>query len=289
MTIAQLHDGTSLEVTTFGAGPAVLLPERTALVEGEAAEQARAWGADPDAGHTLATALAAAGLRVVAADYTAHRAAHPQPHTLTADAVAADVLAIADAAGADRFTYYGYSWLALAGFQLALRTDRLDGLAMGGYPPLGGPYAAMLAVTRSAHRMAVDQQANPPAPGEAEPGDWGSAPIATNPDQTRQYVTLYESLAGFDERAALDRLGALPRLAFAGADDTIVYGAQWDNARVVIGDALLANSAELTDRGWTVHVLPGADHMRAMHADLVVDVLLPWLRANAIATPPAHA
>jgi hypothetical protein len=34
---------------------------------------------------------------------------------LTADAVAADLLAIADAVGADRFAYYGYSWLGWPG------------------------------------------------------------------------------------------------------------------------------------------------------------------------------
>lgn len=61
----------------------------------------------------------------MAADYEGQLTAHPKPETLTAANVAADLLAIADAAGADRFAYYGYSWLALAGFQLALRTDRL--------------------------------------------------------------------------------------------------------------------------------------------------------------------
>src|SRR5690606_881929 len=115
----------------------------------------RAWGADPNLGHTLATGLADAGLRVLAADYEGHLAAHPKPTTLTAGAVAADLLAVADAAGVERFAYYGYSWLALAGLQLALRTDRLSALAMGGYPPLAGPYDAMLAVTRAAHDLAV--------------------------------------------------------------------------------------------------------------------------------------
>ena len=128
------------------------------MIEGEAAEQMRAWGADPSLGHTLATGLAEAGFRVVTADYEGHLVQHPKPTTLTAAAVAADLLAIADAAGADRFAYYGYSWLALAGLQLALRTDRLTALAMGGYPPLGGPYAAMLSVTAAAHRMAIANQ-----------------------------------------------------------------------------------------------------------------------------------
>src|SRR5215471_13352560 len=150
MTTARLHDGAQLTVSVFGSGPVILMPVDTTVVDGEAADRARAWGADPNAGHTIATALADAGYRAVTAGYEAHLAQHPKPHTLTPDAVAADLLAIADAAEAERFGYYGYSWLALSGLQLAIRTDRLTALVMGGYPPLGGPYPAMLAVTRSA-------------------------------------------------------------------------------------------------------------------------------------------
>lgn len=92
-------------------------------------------GADPNLGHTLAAGLADAGFRVVAADYQDHLAQHPKPLTLTADAVAADVVAIVDAGGAQHFAYYGCSWLALVGLQLAIRSDRLTALAMGGFPP----------------------------------------------------------------------------------------------------------------------------------------------------------
>lgn len=286
MTTARLHDGSVLEVGVRGDGPAILLPVRTALIEGEAAEQMRAWGADPNAGYTLATGLAGAGHRVITADYEGHRAAHPAAGTLTAEAVVADLLAIADAGGAERFAYYGYSWLALAGLQLAIRTDRLTGLAMGGYPPLGGPYGVMLAVTRSAHRQALENQAKPPVAVEIEPGDWDSAELVATPEQTGQYVTLYESLIGFDETTV--ELG-IPRLAFAGTDDTIVYGAKWDHARVEIGPPLAANKAELEKRGWTVEVIPGADHMTAMHSAVVGPILARWLAQTKPAeTTPAE-
>ena len=119
----------------------------------------RAWGGDPDVGPTLIDGLASR-YRVIAADYEGHRMANPAPDTLTPDALAADVLAIADAAGAGTFAWYGYSWLALTGLQVALRTDRLWALAMGGYPPLDGPYAAMLDVTRAAHALSVAAAAN---------------------------------------------------------------------------------------------------------------------------------
>jgi pimeloyl-ACP methyl ester carboxylesterase len=280
MMTARLHDDAFLDVSVRGDGPAVLIPVSTAVTDPQTAERLRAWGADPDLGHTLATGLAAAGFRVITADYEGHLGDHPKPHTLTPAAVAADLLAVADAAGADRFAYYGYSWLALAGLQLAIRTDRLTALAMGGYPPLGGPYAAMLTVTRAAHRMALARRDRPPAaPAEVQPGDWDSAEVTRTPEQTGQYVTLYEALQTFDERAALDRLG-MPRLAFAGENDTIAYGPQWDDARVDIAGPLRRHRDELTGRGWTVQLIPDTDHMSAMHANRVLAILGPWLAAT---------
>ena len=278
MTTARLHDGASLDVTNTGEGPAILLPVSTAVIDGETADQMRAWGAEPNNGLHLVTGLADAGFRVIAADYEGHLAQHPKPGTLTADALAADLLAIADAAGADRFAYYGYSWLGLAGLQLAIRTDRLTALVMGGYPPLGGPYGAMLTVTRAAHRMALANVGKDVANKDIEPGDWDSAEVTASPDQTQQYVTLYESIQDFDERSALDRLD-LPRLAFAGTKDNITYGPQWDGAYVAIGDGLAANRDELVKRGWTVELLPDADHISAMQSAQVLPVLRPWLVA----------
>ncbi|MFI5495128.1 alpha/beta fold hydrolase [Actinoplanes sp. NPDC051859] len=278
MTTALLHDGSPIDVTILGTGPTVLLPVSTAVAEGEAADQMRAWGADPNLGHTLATSLTEAGFRVVAADYEDHLTQHPKPDTLTAAAVAGDLLAIADAAGAERFAYYGYSWLALSGLQLALRTDRLTGLVMGGFPPLGGPYAEMLAVTRIAHRMALahrDGTAQVPDTAPT-PGDWDSVEFTRTPEQTQQYVTLYESLVGFDEQVELH----LPRLVFAGADDNISYGPKWDDAHVPIAEPIARHRAELVAGGWSVELVPGADHMRAMQAPTVLPILLPWLRQH---------
>ena len=279
MTMAKLHDGTLVEVTTAGDGPAVLTQASLAVIEGETAERMRAWGAQPDLGQALVTGLAQAGRRVVSADYEGHLAAHPAGGTLTADALAADLLAIADAAGVDEFAYYGYSWLALAGLQLAIRTDRLTGLAMGGFPPLGGPYDAMLAVTRAAHRMAMENVGRElPDRSEIEVGDWDAAVVTQQPDQTRQYVTLYESLRDFDERAALERV-SVPRLAFAGSEDTMEYGPRWGDVRVEIGPPLAAHRHELVDQGWTVEVVAGGDHSSVMRSSTALPILTGWLAA----------
>ena len=123
-TEARLHDGTTIAVHISGDGRNVLLPVRPVPHDPAQAETMRQWGADPDLGPNLVAGLSSS-FRVIAADYEAHRMAHPAPDTLTPRNIAADLLAIADAAGADTFAYYGYSWLGLTGLQLAIRTDRL--------------------------------------------------------------------------------------------------------------------------------------------------------------------
>jgi pimeloyl-ACP methyl ester carboxylesterase len=215
--------------------------------------------------------------RLIVADYEGHRMAHPAAETLTPDNLAADLLAIADAAGADGFGYYGYSWLALSGLQLALRTDRLRALAMGGFPPLDGPYRSMLAVTRAAHAMSTQEPDPAWVPvDDAEPGDWDSAAVQTTEAQTRQFVTLYEALQDFDDSAATVP-AALPRLAFAGAEDRIDYSPQWGGVTVRIGEPLAARKVTLVAAGWDVQVLPGLDHLGAMHSSVVLPILTGWL------------
>jgi pimeloyl-ACP methyl ester carboxylesterase len=151
---AHLHDGTRLTVTVIGEGPPVLLPVRAAGYPPDQATEMERWGGDPNYGPSLIEGLSDR-FSVIAADYEGHRLSHPAPNSLTPTNLADDLLAIADAAAVDRFAYYGYSWLALAGLQLALRTDRLTALVMGGFPPLNGPYDETLAVTRAADAMAA--------------------------------------------------------------------------------------------------------------------------------------
>jgi pimeloyl-ACP methyl ester carboxylesterase len=272
---ATLHDGSSIPLQVTGAGPAVLLPVRVEPFDDETAATMRAWGADPALGRTLVDGLAPR-FRVIAADYEGHRMAHPAAGTLTPDAIAADVLSIADAAGADTFAWYGYSWLALAGLQVAIRTDRLWALAMGGFPPLGGPYPEMLLVTRAAHAASVAAAGSEPAPDVVvEPGDWDAATIRTSEAQTGQFVTMYQALVGFDEQAALARV-ACPRLAFAGDADRIEYGPLWGDTVVRIGEPLAEHRAELEAAGWEVRVLPGLDHLSAMASGTVLPILTEW-------------
>jgi pimeloyl-ACP methyl ester carboxylesterase len=279
----QLHDGTSIEVEVRGAGPAVLLPVNPRPVEGPQADAMRAWGADPALGRGLVDGLADA-YRVVAFDYEGHVLATPKPHTLTPANLVRDILAVADAAGVDRFAYYGYSWLALCGLQLAIRTDRLWALAMGGFPPIGGPYAEMLQVTLATHRIATDVRAPASSPAGASPSpddiDWSTVEAGVSEPQARQFVTLYEALQGFDDAAVQSRL-TCPRLCFAGSADEIEYGERWGGVQVSMAGPLVERRAELESHGWEVHVLPGLDHTAAMQVANVLPILRPWLAAPA--------
>lgn len=278
MTKAKLHDGSTLDVEVHGAGPTVLLPVNPRPAEGPQAEAMRKWGADPALGRSLIEGLGDA-FQVVAFDYEGHVLGTPKPETLTPANVAGDLLAVADAVGADRFAYYGYSWLALSGLQLAIRTDRLSALVMGGFPPVDGPYAEMLRVTMATHEMAVSPQSPPATPQtsqNSEEPDWSSVEVSMTEAQTRQFVTLYQALQGFDDRAAQARISC-PRLCFVGSADEIEYGERWGGVHVSMAGPIVNRRAELGDLGWEVSVLEGLDHTQAMQAAHVLPVVRPWL------------
>jgi pimeloyl-ACP methyl ester carboxylesterase len=299
MPEVRLHDGSTIEVQVHGQGPALLLPVNPRPVQGPQAEELRRWGNDPALGRSLIDGLADA-YRVIAFDYEGHVLQVPKPDTLTPDNLARDLLAVADAAGADRFAWYGYSWLALAGLQLAIRTDRLTALAMGAWPPLGGPYAEMLRVTIATHDLtsapssarqgaagdavtATTPRSEPAPASSPEELDWSTVEVTLSEAQTRQFVTLYQALQGFDERAVLPRLSC-PRLCFVGSADEIDYGRRWGGVHVSIAGPLVQRRAELEGLGWQVQILDGLDHTQAMQAANVLPVLRPWLDAALAAS-----
>jgi pimeloyl-ACP methyl ester carboxylesterase len=287
MSEARLHDATTIAVEVHGRGPTLLLPVNPQPIEGPQAEEMRRWGTDPALGRALIDGLSDV-FRVVAFDYEGQVLHLPKPDTLTPANVASDLLAVADAAGADRFAYYGYSWLAVAGLQLALRTDRLSALVMGGFPPLDGPYTQMLQVTSATHEMAMANSASPRATASPSPPsqqaseepsgepDWSQVEVSLTEAQTRQFVTLYQALDGFDDRAAQAQLG-FPRLCFVGSADEITYDERWGGVHVSFAGPVAERRAELEALGWEVRVLEGLDHTQAMQAVHVLPILRPWL------------
>jgi len=281
----RLHDDSTIAVEVHGQGPTVLLPVNPQPVEGPQAEEMRRWGVDPALGRSLIDGLSDA-FRVVAFDHEGHVLQAPKPDTLTPANVVADLLAVAEAAGADRFAYYGYSWRAVNGLQLAIRTDRLTALVMGGFPPLDGPYDQMLQVTKATYDLAVANASAPTAaeaapPPSTEPTDpdevdWSTVQVTLTEGQTRQFVTFYEGLQDFDDRAAQAQV-TCPRLCFVGSADEITYDERWGGVRVSMADPVISRRAELESLGWQVQILEGLDHTQAMQTPHVLPILRPWL------------
>ena len=171
------------------------------------------------------------------------------PEDLSADRVCADLLAVASAAGFDRFAYWGYSWAAAAGLQLATRTDRLTALVLGGWPPLGAPYAGILQATRL-------KQADP------EPS---SLKVLRSKAQYRQWETYYASMLDWPEADAVARIGC-PKMVFFGGDGDLIEA----GVPIRIASIIREHRAALEAQGWAVHELAGQGHGVCMAPDLVV-------------------
>jgi pimeloyl-ACP methyl ester carboxylesterase len=171
------------------------------------------------------------------------------PEDLTADRVCADLLAVATAAGFDRFAYWGYSWGAAVGLQLAARTDRLSALVLGGWPPLGAPYEGILRATRL-------KQPEPEA---------SSLKVLRSKDQYRQWATYYGSMLDWPEAASVARI-RIPKLVYFGGEGDLVEA----GIPIRIASIIREHRAALEQQGWTVHEVPHQGHGVCMAPDLFV-------------------
>jgi pimeloyl-ACP methyl ester carboxylesterase len=182
--------------------------------------------------------------RVVVLDYPPRDVSQDFVDSFTADHVCAEILAVADAVGATRFAWFGFSWGAVVGLQLAVRTNRLTALACGGWPPLGGQYEETLAVTEA---------------GAARGGD-------------KHYLTYYRSLRNWPERDAVSKI-TCPRLVFAGTNDQFVA----EGHSIRIGPLVSEHRNELERLGWTVRLVDGFGHELGARPDVVIPLLRDFL------------
>ena len=178
------------------------------------------------------------------------------PAELTADRVCDDLLAVTDAAGFDRFAFWGYSWGCAAGLQLAARTSRLTAFIGGGWPPLGGPYAEIL----QACLRKVD---NPPPEVMA---------VLREPAQYAQWISFYRSVLELDEGAVLRRIRC-PRLIFAGELGDVVEA----GVSIPIASTIRSRRAELEELGWRVAEVSGRGHEVGMEPDVVGPLIRAFL------------
>ncbi len=184
--------------------------------------------------------------RVIAMDYPPSGAdARAVESSFTPDHACSDILAVADAAGAEHFAWYGYSWGGVLGLQLATRTNRLTAMICGGWPPLGAPYSGMARVT---------------------------AAIAERAGIAKNWVTFYRGLEQWPERDAVSKI-RVPRMAFAGSKDVI----DTDGLTVRIGPLVAEHRAELEGMGWVVRVVDNFAHELVRHPEVVAPLISEFL------------
>lgn len=195
--------------------------------------------------------------RVIVADYPRGygKTPSPEPETVTGDSVTADLLAIADAAGAEKFAWFGFSWGGVVGLQLAHRSDRLSALICGGWPPLGGPYDKMREVTQKM----VD---------EWPYGEDSKAYKA----MSQGFAYYYKSIKGWKERKVVSSF-TFPRLTFAGENDRV----ELLGITAEIAATIRKHEEELEKMGWVVRFIPDQDHSVIARADLVAPVIRDFL------------
>ncbi len=160
--------------------------------------------------------------------------------------VAEDYVAVADAAGIDRFVAMGYSWGAGFGIHVASRTKRCAGLAIGGWPVLGAPYAEILEGSG--------------ATSSSLPADTAAGKVMRS--NTRFYADIVADMGSGDwtEQDAVesmrDRAGLL--YLYVGSEDV---GVPSMNLTLPIAEPIIENKAGLEAAGWQVDVIEGYDHM----------------------------
>ncbi|MCZ8112859.1 MAG: alpha/beta fold hydrolase [Betaproteobacteria bacterium] len=188
--------------------------------------------------------------RVLLLDYPSiGRSRDIVPGALTADRVCADLLGVADAAGCERFAYWGYSWGGNVGLQLATRTGRLTALVVGGWPALGAPYAELL--------QAAQRKLPNPEPS--------SLKVLRSPAQYAQWIHYGQSIAAWPERESVSRI-ACPRMnVFGGEGDLVEAG-----IAVSIATRIRAHRTELEAMGWRVHEMAGHGHGACLQPEVVV-------------------
>ena len=88
--------------------------------------------------------------RLILVDYPRGMGQTPNPIGLdmTPDRLVEEYELVADAAGAEKFAWIGYSFGAAAGVQMATRSNRLTALMVGGFPPLNAPFERMTWVVK---------------------------------------------------------------------------------------------------------------------------------------------
>jgi dienelactone hydrolase len=222
-TWASIEDDNPLEYRTSGSGPTLIAFDRA-----------------PAGYYDRLTDR----YRAVVMNYPPPMMSQALADSFTVDRVCTDILAVADRVAADRFAWYGFSWGGVVGLQLAIRTNRLTALVVGGWPPLGGQYRETLAVTE----------------------------IGASRGGGNHYATFYRSFRDWSERDAVAKI-TCPRMTFVGTKDEFVA----EGYSIRHGPLIAAHRVELEKMGWTVRLVEGFGHELGARPDVVIPVVREFL------------
>lgn len=166
--------------------------------------------------------------------------------------LAADLLAVCDQLGFDRFAVFGYSLTAAMSAWLSSQTARVAAVIAGGFPLMGSYERVRMDAEREAASLTAD-----PRRAEALRRDF----------DVQAVLSFYRMLATLPD-GALVRDARCPMLAFWGTDDDVLwsFNAEPDLA------------ASLANHGVGTRELVGCDHVSAiLGLGDIIDDVVGWL------------
>jgi len=176
--------------------------------------------------------------RVLLVDYpNVGKTLTPAPAEFTIDRACTDMLAVADAAGFERFAWWGPASNGVQiGLALAARSKRVSAFVGGGWPPLGAPYDKLLL-------NGQNQVLNPPPHAMV---------LLRDKSQYAQWVTYYESMTHWPEAKAVASIEC-PRLLYFPPE----YSGSGPGLTFMFADIVREHRVELEKAGWRIVELPG--------------------------------
>ena len=197
--------------------------------------------------------------RLILVDYPRGMGQTPNPigMEMTPNRLVEEYELVADAAGADKFAWIGYSFGAAAGVQMATRSDRLTALVLGGFPPLNAPFERMTWVVKDMAKNLHEMEG-----------------IEFSRKLANQSVGFYEPLSGWPEREEVSRI-TIPRMVFMGSNDTAQgVGEQY---KTELAEPLRKTETELRDKGWEIHWILGGGHLDAIQPERALPIVRTFL------------
>ncbi len=197
--------------------------------------------------------------RLILVDYPRGMGQTPNPIGLdmTPDRLVQEYELVADAAGAEKFAWIGYSFGAAVGVQMATRSDRLTALMVGGFPPLNAPFERMTWVVK-------DMAKNLPE----------MAGVEISRKFANQSVGFYEPLTDWPEREKVAKIH-IPRMVFMGSNDT-GQGLP-EQYKTELAEPIRQVETELRDMGWEIHWILGAGHLDAIKPERALSIVRRFL------------